>query len=270
MKTNRGARKRELGFSLVETLVALALTGMLLTALAAVTGQWLPSWRHGFAGMQRLEALEVAIERLSADIAAAKPITANRTHAPPLFTGGPNAIVFVREAIGPNAGARLEWVRVAELENGLVRSRAPYAPVADDAAQPTFADPVELEPVAGQLAQKARDVPAEARLVRDAPDEPHAIAERPSREARRTDEVDDVAIPGLVDERKLAQAYLHVSAGARVACVERDPHGSRIDVVREVLLVAAREVLVGHLLVGAHLVDHGTVDEGCEGGGRPP
>jgi general secretion pathway protein J len=146
MKTNRGARKRELGFSLVETLVALALTGMLLTALAAVTGQWLPSWRHGFAGMQRLEALEVAIERLAADIAAAKPITANRTHAPPLFTGGPNAIVFVREAIGPNWGARLEWVRVAELENGLVRSRAPYAPVADDAAQPTFADPVELAP----------------------------------------------------------------------------------------------------------------------------
>ena len=144
MTALRGSRKRTSGFSLVEALVTLALTGVLLAAIGTLTGQWLPVWRQGFAGVQRLEALDLAVQRLAADIAAAKPVTASGAFATPIFIGGPDAIVFVRQAIGPAAGERLEWVRFARQDNVFARARAPYAPTADDHAQPTFADPVEL------------------------------------------------------------------------------------------------------------------------------
>ncbi len=144
MTAPRVPGRRASGFSLVEALVTLALTGVLLAAIGALTGQWLPAWRHGFAGVQRLEALDLAIQRLAADIAAAKPVTAGGAFAPPLFIGGPDAIVFVRQAIGPGVGERLEWVRVAQQDRVFARARARYAPTADDHAQPTFADPVEI------------------------------------------------------------------------------------------------------------------------------
>jgi general secretion pathway protein J len=144
MTALRGPGRRALGFSLVEALVTLALTGVLLAAIGALTSQWLPAWRHGFAGVQRLESLDLAIRRLAADIAAAEPVTAHGTFAPPLFVGGPDAIVFVRPAIGPGAGERLEWVRFAEQESVFMRARGPYAPTADDLVQPTFVDPIEI------------------------------------------------------------------------------------------------------------------------------
>ena len=39
----------ECGFTLIETLAALALTGLVLSALATLTAQWLPNWNRGFA-----------------------------------------------------------------------------------------------------------------------------------------------------------------------------------------------------------------------------
>ena len=115
-----------------------------MAAIAALTGQWLPAWRHGFVSVQRLEALDVAVRRLAADVAAAKPITARGAAAPALFAGGPSAIVFVRQAIGPGAEPRFEWVRIAEQEDGLTRARAPYAPTAEQGAAPAFSDSVAL------------------------------------------------------------------------------------------------------------------------------
>lgn len=43
-------RTHERGFTLIETIVALALMGLLLSALASITAQWLPSWNRGSTG----------------------------------------------------------------------------------------------------------------------------------------------------------------------------------------------------------------------------
>ena len=44
MTQYRRRRVRNSGFTLIEALVAMVLMGMILSALATVTAQWLPSW----------------------------------------------------------------------------------------------------------------------------------------------------------------------------------------------------------------------------------
>jgi general secretion pathway protein J len=57
-------RRRRLevaGFTLVEVLMATALMGAILAALATVTAQWLPNWNRGFARVQRTENLALGL-----------------------------------------------------------------------------------------------------------------------------------------------------------------------------------------------------------------
>jgi len=139
------------GFTLVEALLATALMGVILAALAMVTAQWLPNWNRGFARIQRSEHLALGIERLVADLAAAEFIKAGRESVQPLFDGAELSVTFVRTALGPNARSGLEIVRIAEMagERGptLVRTRAPFVPIVsgvNDKDAPNFADPVVL------------------------------------------------------------------------------------------------------------------------------
>jgi general secretion pathway protein J len=125
--------------------------GVILTALATVTAQWLPNWNRGFARVQRVEHLALGIERLVADLAAAEFIKAGRESVQPLFDGAQLSVTFVRTALGPNTRSGLEIVRIAELagEHGptLVRTRAPFMPIVsgvNDRDVPNFADPVVL------------------------------------------------------------------------------------------------------------------------------
>jgi general secretion pathway protein J len=98
--------------------------------LGAVAGQWLPNWHRGFGRVQRMELLDLGLQRLVADLQAAQfetPIAAAQT---PLFEGSATSVTLVRDAIGPDAASRLEIVRLAETvdERGfaLVRARAPF------------------------------------------------------------------------------------------------------------------------------------------------
>jgi general secretion pathway protein J len=134
------------GFTLVEMLAATVLMGIVLSVLGMVTAQWLPNWNRGFARVQRAELLNLALDRLVGDVAAAEFVTRSRDNPRPLFEGSELAIIFVRTALGPNSPPGLEVVRISEtvdrLGTALVRSRTPFVPVADASELLLFVDPV--------------------------------------------------------------------------------------------------------------------------------
>ena len=139
--------KASAGFTLLEALIAIALMGLILAALATITAQWLPNWSHGIARVQLSDDTALALERLTADLAVAEFIPASRETHKPLFDGTDRSVIFVRTMLGPNSGTGLEIVRISEVrgEQGpvLVRTRAPFTPGVDR-TQPTFTDPVVL------------------------------------------------------------------------------------------------------------------------------
>src|SRR4051794_36586824 len=97
----RLAKRRvgERGFTLIETLVALALMGLVLSALASLTAQWLPNWNRGLERIQRGELLGIALQRIGADLAAAEYVSSNRDARQPLFDGSELSVMFVRTAL---------------------------------------------------------------------------------------------------------------------------------------------------------------------------
>ncbi|MBV9562647.1 MAG: prepilin-type N-terminal cleavage/methylation domain-containing protein [Bradyrhizobium sp.] len=129
----RPGRSGERGFSLIEALLALALTGLVLSALATITAQWLPSWNRGVDRIQLSELIGISMQRIAADLAAAEFVPAGAERRKPLFEGTARSITFVRTAMGPNAGVGLDVVRIGESNDQgrllTVRSRASFAPV---------------------------------------------------------------------------------------------------------------------------------------------
>src|ERR1700732_1702018 len=151
MSARVAKRAGEAGFTLIEALAAVALTGLVLSALANITSQWLPNWNRGMDRIQRSEAIGLALQRIGADLAAAEYVPANREQQKPLFDGSELSVTFVRTAFGPNARPGLDVVRIGETtdrqELVTVRSRASFAPLqpgASLAEQLRFVDPVVL------------------------------------------------------------------------------------------------------------------------------
>jgi len=144
-------RSGEDGFTLIEALVALALTGLVLSALATITAQWLPNWNRGLDRIQRSELIGIGMQRIAADLAAAEFVSPGRDQSKPLFDGSALAVTFVRTAIGPDVGPGLDVVRIAEgSDQGrlvTIRSRAPFAPLPPGVSLTEFVqtrDPVVL------------------------------------------------------------------------------------------------------------------------------
>ena len=143
--------RRSAGFTLFEALVSVALMSAIVAALGAVAGQWLPNWHRGFGRVQRVETLDVGLQRLSADLEAADFVSPNGASRGPIFLGDEKTVTFVRVANAPGAAPSLEFVRLAETvdERGfaLVRSHAPFKPLDPNRPfdqQLYFADPVVL------------------------------------------------------------------------------------------------------------------------------
>jgi general secretion pathway protein J len=135
-----------LGFSLIETLAALFLMGLILSALARLTSQWMPGWDRAFDRIQRSESVGIALERMSEDIGAAEFMRASREAKSVFFDGAEDSVTFVRTARGPNVNPGLDVVRIAETKSGdehlLVRSHARFVP--GRAENLVFSDPVVL------------------------------------------------------------------------------------------------------------------------------
>ncbi len=149
-RLHRSARG-DAGFTMFEALVAIALMGLIMGALASVTAHWLPNWTLGLVQTQRNEQVAIALDRLAADLAAAQYVSPNRLRNTPLFGGAELAVTFVRSALGPNSRLGLEIVQISEIVDSrgpaLVRMRAPFVllPTGDVALDPIpFADPVVL------------------------------------------------------------------------------------------------------------------------------
>jgi general secretion pathway protein J len=149
-------RTREAGFTLLEALVALALTGLVMSALATITAQFLPNWNRGIDRIQHSELIGISMQRIAADLAAAEFIPAGSDQKTdkkkkPLFEGTPLSVTFVRTAIGPNAGIGLDVVRIGETTDRgrlvTVRTRAGFTPLPQGASpseQLRLTDPVVL------------------------------------------------------------------------------------------------------------------------------
>jgi general secretion pathway protein J len=148
---NRRTRRATVaGFTLVEALLATALMGAILAAIATVTAQWLPNWNRGFTRVQASETLALGLERIVADLAAAEFISAGASIRQPVFDGTELSVTFLRTALGPNTRPGLELVRIMEIggDRGLmtVRTRARFMPMGRDGVnvQAPPADPVVL------------------------------------------------------------------------------------------------------------------------------
>lgn len=139
------------GFTLLEALIAVALMSVLLSILGRVTAQWMPGWKAGFDRVQRADLLGLGLDRIVADLAAAEFVSQGGENAPLLFSGTSSSVTFVRSAIGPNASAGLEIVRLSETEDErgrvFVRDRVPFVPLAandTDTGEFEFTNPIVL------------------------------------------------------------------------------------------------------------------------------
>ncbi|MBY0380400.1 MAG: type II secretion system GspH family protein [Xanthobacteraceae bacterium] len=144
-------RAGEAGFTLIETLVAMALMALVLSALANITSQWLPNWNRGLDRIQRNESISFGLQRIASDLAVAEYVPANREQRRPLFDGSELSVTFVRTALGPNATSGLDVVRIGDTADHrdlvTVRSRAqfaPFSPAASLSEQVQLGDPVVL------------------------------------------------------------------------------------------------------------------------------
>jgi general secretion pathway protein J len=141
--------KQTAGFTLLEAMIAMALMALVLTALATITAQWLPSWNKGMARTQRHEQTALGIERIVADLAAAEFIPPSRGSRGPTFNGAPQSVIFVRILAGPQPGPGLEIVRIAEAgtarEPVVIRTHTRFVPrVASQHDPIDYRDPVVL------------------------------------------------------------------------------------------------------------------------------
>lgn len=136
------------GFSLLEVLVALAITVLLVVTFAPFASQLVLTWGRGARTAEFVDMLTRGSDRMARDLLAAVPMTITRGEQTSMvFRGGPGSVVFATATgYGPGRDG-LELVSFGIEADGqgrqaIVRRRAPLR---DAAASPGgFRDPVTL------------------------------------------------------------------------------------------------------------------------------
>ena len=132
------------GFTLIETLAALAIAGAIFAVIAEFAGRTLRNWHHGEATIAVMEMLTRGLGRLQTDLASAVPMSPPGTDgATVYFAGNTSALRFVA-ATGFGVGNRgLELLNISAKQDHddvlLVRERGP---ILNPATQ--LSDPVVL------------------------------------------------------------------------------------------------------------------------------
>lgn len=150
------------GFTLIEALVALAIGGFVIATLATVTGQWMRNWQVGVPILQRSQALVAGLDRIVADVGAARFVSPGPAGPGYIFTGEPTAITLVRQSLPVENPPGLEIVRLAAPSGAgeitLARSRSPL-PFGSSKDAPSDPAPVALlrQPLAVRFAYADAD-----------------------------------------------------------------------------------------------------------------
>lgn len=132
------------GFTLIETMVALAIAAAVFAVIAEFAGRTLRNWSRGSGTIAAMEMLTRGLGRLGTDLSHALPMTPSGTDGSTVyFIGDANNLVFVA-ATGFGAADRgLELLNIAAASERddflLVRRRGPVAN-----PPPQFRDPVVL------------------------------------------------------------------------------------------------------------------------------
>lgn len=132
MKARVSPGSHQDGFTLIETIAAIALASIVLSSLAVMTAQWLPAWNRVYDRVQQNETLAIALDRAADDIASAQFMPTERGSRVVLFDGTSHAVVFVRRSIGPNLDRGLELVRIGDALDrhgpAVTRARVAFVP----------------------------------------------------------------------------------------------------------------------------------------------
>lgn len=122
--------QNECGFTLIESIAVLLISGILIASVTLLTGQWLKSWDRGVRRLQTAEMLAVGINRLVDDIESALPLSTLGPKPIPSFIGSEDSMIFVRNAKERSNSPTLELIKIsAESDGSILRERAPYDPL---------------------------------------------------------------------------------------------------------------------------------------------
>lgn len=147
MKHSVSAKRRSnasAGFTLIETLAALAIAGAVFAVIAEFAGRTLRNWHHGEATIAVMEMLTRGLGRLQTDLASAVPMSVPGTDGSAVYFAGDASTLRFVAATGFGAGNRgLELLNISAAPDHddvlLVRQRGP---VLNPPAQ--LSDPVVL------------------------------------------------------------------------------------------------------------------------------
>jgi general secretion pathway protein J len=137
------------GFSLIEVLAALVITGGLLAALLPFASNVSTYWLTGQRSLETSDLWMRLSVRLSADIARAIPLPVGTVKEPRLFwASNGQSILFVRPSVSAVGGGRLEVVAytIERADDGqaVIRRSMPYDPGALDRAPSSIGNATAL------------------------------------------------------------------------------------------------------------------------------
>ncbi len=119
--------KSDAGFTLLETLLSIALTALIVGMLLTIGRQWLLEWRIGFGRIEELDHIELAKDRITRDLQSALNLPMISESIGQRFIGEGSRIIFVREPLARDKTDHLVVVEyTSDPDRGVIRRTSLY------------------------------------------------------------------------------------------------------------------------------------------------